>query len=36
VLLAVRTGVAPEAWLEDTRALVTAAEILAEADRKSR
>lgn len=34
--LSIRTGVAPDFWLEDTRALVTAVELLNEADRKRR
>ena len=34
--LAIRTGVAADAWLEDTRSLVTAVEILNELDRKRR
>jgi hypothetical protein len=34
VILAVRTGVAADLWLDDTRALVTALDILAELDRR--
>jgi hypothetical protein len=34
VVLAIRTGVPADAWLEDTRALVTAVEILNEVDRR--
>jgi hypothetical protein len=36
VALAIRTGVPPDAWLEDTRALVTAVELFNEIDRKRR
>jgi hypothetical protein len=36
VIVAIRTGVPADAWLEDPRALTTALEVLAEADRKRR
>jgi len=36
VILAIRTGVAADHWIEDPRALVTAMHMLAEADRKRR
>jgi len=36
VILALRTGVAPDAWLDDPRALATAVALLREIDRKRR
>jgi hypothetical protein len=36
VALSIRTGVAHDVWLEDTRALVTAVELIGEADRQAR
>lgn len=36
MIVAIRTGVAPDVWLDDTRALVTAAQLLEDADRKAR
>lgn len=36
MIVACRTGVAADWWLFDTRALMTAAELLAEADRQSK
>jgi len=36
VIVACRTGVAPVVWLEDSRALITAAELLEDADRRAR
>lgn len=35
-MLAIRTGVAHDAWLDDPRALLTALQLLAEADRQRR
>lgn len=35
-MLAIRTGVAADYWLEDTRALATAVEVFNEIDRKRR
>jgi hypothetical protein len=35
VILAMRSGVAPDEWLADTRALVTAVELYSEADRQA-
>jgi hypothetical protein len=36
VIVAMRTGVAPAEWLDDPRALITALELLAEADADAR
>jgi hypothetical protein len=36
VIVACRTGVAHDVWLEDTRALITAAQLLEESDRRAR
>jgi hypothetical protein len=36
VIVALRSGVAPDVWLEDSRALMTAAQLLEEEDRKRR
>jgi len=35
VSLSIRTGVGPGEWLDDTRALMTAAEIIHDADRRA-
>lgn len=34
MIVAIRTGVATEHWLEDPRALMTALDVLAEVDRQ--
>ena len=34
--LSIRTGVSHDVWLSDTRALATAVELIAEADRAAR
>jgi hypothetical protein len=36
VVVAIRTGVGPDVWLADTRALTTAVDILNEQDRRER
>jgi hypothetical protein len=36
VVVAIRTGVSPAVWLEDTRALFTACEVIADADARAR